>query len=69
MTENQRLRSNRVSLVQNLEVLAPPTILLVIKLDEPPSMRYKNVGTSCFRSSVTIHVFDRQTDRGTERPS
>jgi len=38
----------------------PPTILLLTRLRS--FIWYKNVGTNFFRF-VTIHAFDRQTDR------
>ena len=45
----------------------PPTILLVRKLDEWIFYTvYKNFGKRLFRF-VTMHAFDRQTDRQTER--
>jgi len=44
-----------------------PNILLAKNQDESSFMWYKNFGTSFF-CFVTMHAFDRQTDRQTDKP-
>ena len=66
--ENRRFRSESVCpKISGRRGRLPPTILLVRKLGRMISFMWcKNVGTSFF-GFVTMHEFDRQKDRRTDR--